>query len=440
MNMDLSVIIPTHNRNDDLALLLNSIMRQNLGGLKVEFIIAGNLHDPKLQDYIEKLGTHQFSYHSSGKIGVNIARNLGLKVSQSQNIYFLDDDVKLKNPGHLKLVYDLALSHPEIAAFGGSYLLASNASIIDKTYHAICTSWLNDDQTVHLLGGNTFYNKKILRDQLIFNEDIIFGGSETEMNLRLHTAGFKFLFFKSIDVDHHTHLSLFGLIKKSIRQGMGRYRHEGLVSKDFWKSSKTNPEMFLEESSQSKLAFMISVAYLSLYNFFFHVGYRHGIRQKNGPLSKMAVTICSFQTFFQINSDQVLFLNDTQAEPFHSKKFPALKFREIHHWLKGNFWWKISKFFFQTIPTLLFRIIPELLYHIIIIILFVRILNPLLRRIFFWFWRISHYLIWKVIPPIGMIVVCAIITFFPFNTIGLRVPYNNLSDNFDNFFKKREKE
>lgn len=416
MNMDLSVIIPTHNRNDDLVSLFDSLMKQDLADLKVEVIVVGNLHDTKLKNCIERLDNRQFSYHSAGKVGVNIARNLGLKVSQSQKVYFLDDDVLLKNPGHLKLVYDLAVSNPLIAAFGGSYLLPANVRIIDKVYHAICTSWLNDDQTVHLVGGNSFYNKEILKDHLKFNEEIVFGGSETELNLRLHASGFKFLFFKSLDVEHSTHLSLFGLITKSIRQGMGRYRHEELVSNGFWKSSKTNPKLFLEESSQSRLAYKISMAYLALYNFFFHVGYRHGIREKNGPLSKIAVIVCSFQTFFQINSDQVLFLNDTEAEPFHVKKYPTLKFREIHHWLKGNFWWRIPYFFFWRIPFFCWQV-----SH-------------------FFVWKISHYFIWKIVPLVGMIVACAIGIFFPFNTIGLRVPYNNLSDNFENLFKKKKVE
>jgi len=398
--MDLSVIIPTHNRNDQLVLLLDSLMKQDLQGLQIEVIVAGNIYDSKLKSYIDSLENSniQFSYHSSGKIGVNTARNLGLRVSQSQKIYFLDDDVLLENPTHLKLVFDLATTHSEIAAIGGSYHLPEKARIIDEVYHAICTSWQSDAESVHLVGGNTIYNKEVLKEYLKFNEDIIFGGSETEMNLRLHTLGFKFLFNKSLNIKHSTHLNLFDLSTKAIRQGMGRHRHEGLVAKSYWQSGQSDPKAFFKSTSSSALTYLIVRSYMAIYDFFFHVGYRHGLRQKDGPLSRMAIILCAFQTFFQIDADKVLFINDSKSEPFHLKNYPTLKFRELHHWLKGNIWWKIP-------------------YFII--------------------WKISNFIIWRIVPIIGIITVCAIGSFFPFNTIGLRVPYNKAFNDFENLIKNK---
>lgn len=398
--MDLSVIIPTHRRNDQLVLLMASLMKQDLAGIKVEVIVAGNIHDSILQQYIENLDKDQisFSYYSSNKIGVNIARNLGVRISQSELIYFLDDDVLLKNPGHLKLIHELAIGNPEVSAIGGSYHLPAHSKIIDEVYHAICTSWMSDPEVVHLVGGNSLYNKKLLRDHLNFNEEIIFGGSETELNLRLSAKGFKFLFFNSLNIEHSTHLSLIDLVTKALRQGMGRHRHEALVSSTYWKSGQNGPKTSLKEASHSNLAYAISMAYLAIYDFFFHVGYRHGIKQNDGPLSLMTVLICSIETFFQINSDKILFINDTKEKPFHLKNYPTLKFRELHHWLKGNIWWKIP-------------------YFII--------------------WKVSNFIIWRMVPLIGIIIVCAIGTFFPFNTIGLRVPYNKMFNNFENLLKNK---
>lgn len=253
--MNLTIVIPTHNRNHDVSNLLDSLLKQELSDLVIEVLVIGNLHDSHLEKIVQsyKHKSHFFiKYFFAGRIGVNSARNKGIEKAQSSKIYFLDDDVLIRNPTHLKTLCNFSNTNPEIAAIGGSYCLPQNVKTVDSVYHAICTSWLkegnqkNGGHRFHLVGGNTLYIKDLLQDRLHFNEKITFGGSETELNLKLHMAGDKYLFDESLNIEHSTHLNATSLIKKAIRQGMGRCFHEMVVPETFWSADNHNPVLFLK--------------------------------------------------------------------------------------------------------------------------------------------------------------------------------------------------
>lgn len=424
--MNLTIVIPTHNRNHDVSNLLDSLLKQELSGLVIEVLVVGNLHDSHLEKTVrsfDKKSDFSIKYFFTGRIGVNSARNKGIEKAQSSKIYFLDDDVLVRNPTHLKILYNLSHLNPHIAAIGGSYYLPENVKIIDSVYHAICTSWLkegnqkNESYRFHLVGGNTLYDKDLLQDRLHFNEQITFGGSETELNLKLHMAGDKYLFDESLNIEHSTQLNVTSLIKKAIRQGMGRCFHETVVPETFWSADSHNPVLFLKPIPNNRFSTFMTSFYFALYDFFFHVGYRHGKRQKNGPLFLPAVLICTLHVFFQINSDQVLYLPNSKVKSFHLKDSPALKFKEIYHWVKANIWWKIC-----------YYLSPKTIFHY---------LKHISWIISYFTMRCFNFTVWRIIPLIGTIVICSIATFFPFNTIGLRVPYNNTFNSIENFLKRR---
>ncbi len=385
--MDLSLVIPTHNRHENVLLLLDSIREQDLGATVIEVIVVSNLKDQVLE---KKLKAHKVptSLYSTGKIGVNAARNLGVQKAQSKNIYFLDDDVLLKNPKHLQHLLAVSKEHQSMAAIGGSYLLSKKAGLVDEIYHQISTAWMNKKST-YLLGGNTLYHLDSIRIPFHFNEGIIFGGSETELNLRLHNSGHEFLFLESLNIEHDTHLNAFSLSKKALRQGMGRSFHESIVPKSFWSVDTNSSQDILSRYQHSKILYYSALCHLALYEFFFHVGYRHGKKENNGPLSLNVVFTSMLETFFQVDSDKILYVPNPDATPFHQKAFPSLKFKEFHHWTKANIWWKIPNFIF-----------------------------------------------WKAVPPLVTVFVCALWTLIPFNTIGLRVPYDRAINRFERLFKK----
>lgn len=385
--MDLSLVIPTHQRHEGLFALLDSIKRQDLGTTVMEVIVVSNLEDQVLKKALHS-SYPGFLYFHTGFVGVNAARNLGFKKAKSQRVYFLDDDVLLENNKHIETLLFLSEKNPNASAIGGSYKLPVNPGIVDEIYHGICTSWIKKkDHNVYLLGGNTLYQKKNFKKDYLFNEAILFGGSETELNLRLFNDGHSFYYSDSLTVKHRTDLSAYTLLKKAIRQGMGRSLHETIVAKDFWEVDTNDAHDILENFKEKKIAYFLALCHLNLYEFFFHVGYRHGKKTNNGQLSKIVVVSCIFETFFQIDSDKILYIPNPHAKAFHLKSHPSLKFKEIHHWTKAHLWWKIP-----------------------------------------------NYIFWKVTPLLVTFVVCALWNLIPFNTVGLRVPYDRAIRKIEDFF------
>ena len=87
--MDISVIIPTHNRAHVLDRALDSVLRQSLAPAEVIVVDDGST------DGTEKLMRKRFSschYLQQENLGVSSARNQGIKVATGDWLAFLDSD------------------------------------------------------------------------------------------------------------------------------------------------------------------------------------------------------------------------------------------------------------------------------------------------------------------------------------------------------------
>lgn len=91
---DISVIIPTYNRADDLKITLNSIVK--FKNLK-EVIIVDQSKDNKTKKLVANFKNKKLKYIFSSVPAITIARNLGFKTASkdSKIIVFIDDDVTL---------------------------------------------------------------------------------------------------------------------------------------------------------------------------------------------------------------------------------------------------------------------------------------------------------------------------------------------------------
>jgi glycosyltransferase involved in cell wall biosynthesis len=93
---DVSVVIPTYNRSEDLKITLNSIIRfKDLG----EVIIVDQSKDSKTKKVVSDFKSKRLKYVYSKTPAITIARNLGVKEAskKSKIICFIDDDVTLGN-------------------------------------------------------------------------------------------------------------------------------------------------------------------------------------------------------------------------------------------------------------------------------------------------------------------------------------------------------
>lgn len=101
--MNLSVIIPTHNRLDILKKTIRALEEQNLSKKEFEVIIVndGSSDDTRnwLKAYSKKLNLIPINQSNSGQ---GIARNHGLKNAKGDIVLFLGDDMIPAHPDFLK--------------------------------------------------------------------------------------------------------------------------------------------------------------------------------------------------------------------------------------------------------------------------------------------------------------------------------------------------
>jgi glycosyltransferase involved in cell wall biosynthesis len=236
----LSLIVPTHRRANKLKTLLRSLSHQDFPRDQYEIFVVSNFIDPEARGVAElfKKDLPRLHYVELGQKGVNASRNHGLDLANGDVIYFLDDDCELVAPHHLKTVVELHADFPDATAIGGSYLLPEGSSLAAQAYHWASSRWISPPlskwkESWRLVGGNVSYKKSRLRAAGVqFDPGIIFGGSETEMHLRLEAAQHQGVLHSDIFLRHRCEIGLKDLISKGFRQGRtaGRFSSADLFS------------------------------------------------------------------------------------------------------------------------------------------------------------------------------------------------------------------
>jgi len=149
----LSLVIPTRNRCQALALTLEHLSRQTLSSQDFEvWVVDDGSQDDTLQVLHQFEGQLPLKWLQQDHRGTSVARNRAIGVAQGQHILFVDDDVMVpgqflqrhltlleKNPGCLirgpVVNVEAPLPHPLPSLwlawrhFSKNYLCTSNASI-----------------------------------------------------------------------------------------------------------------------------------------------------------------------------------------------------------------------------------------------------------------------------------------------------------------------
>lgn len=96
--MQISVIIPTCNRVQDLKKTLDSLLKQTI--FPDEVIIVDDSDDRETKNMLKKDKQSEIQYKYIRKAGEKsgaISRNIGIKNAMGDIIFFFDDDVILEN-------------------------------------------------------------------------------------------------------------------------------------------------------------------------------------------------------------------------------------------------------------------------------------------------------------------------------------------------------
>jgi glucosyl-dolichyl phosphate glucuronosyltransferase len=128
---DISIIIPTFNRQDLLGSAIRSVLDQNAGSITFELIVVDNNSSDDTSGVVRtaaKETTRSVRYFREPKQGVSHARNLGISHARAPILGFLDDDVQAA-PDWTACIKDIFDRRPRLGFVGGKVVPAMIASV-----------------------------------------------------------------------------------------------------------------------------------------------------------------------------------------------------------------------------------------------------------------------------------------------------------------------
>ncbi|HLO84439.1 MAG TPA: glycosyltransferase family 2 protein [Nostocaceae cyanobacterium] len=122
LDMQISAIICTHNRDTYLGAAIDSLLAQVFAA-NFEVVVVDNGSSDRTKEVVEQRSSDsRLKYIFEPTIGLSVARNTGAKAAQAEIITYLDDDA-VASPHWLQVLYDAYQSNPKLAIAGGKITL-----------------------------------------------------------------------------------------------------------------------------------------------------------------------------------------------------------------------------------------------------------------------------------------------------------------------------
>jgi GT2 family glycosyltransferase len=185
-----SIVIPTRDRLPYLEVALASISEQAFhAGAEVLVIDDGGL-SAKARTLVERFGA-RYEPHS-GPLGLNIARNTGVRLSSGELVAFLDDDVRVAQHW-LRALLDAAREHTDVEVFTGPIRASFEGArwrSCGREQPPITTLDLGaqDTDARYAWGANMAIRRAALERVGPFDESLSNGGDEQEWQDRFRSA------------------------------------------------------------------------------------------------------------------------------------------------------------------------------------------------------------------------------------------------------------
>jgi GT2 family glycosyltransferase len=198
-----SIVIPTRNRAHYLKVALASLASQN-PDTPHELVVVDDRSSDATPAVLEAEGVR--SIRHDRPLGLNAARNAGVRATSAPLIAFLDDDVYAP-PGWLHALAEGARRHPDAEAFGGpirARFEGQTPSSCGREKPPITTLDLGaqDVQAKMVWGANLAIRRAALDRIGPFDEAVSGHGDEEDWLLALRAAGGTIVYLAAAGVDH----------------------------------------------------------------------------------------------------------------------------------------------------------------------------------------------------------------------------------------------
>jgi glycosyltransferase involved in cell wall biosynthesis len=273
--MDITIIIPTFNRQKLLEKSLMSILAQKTT-LKYEVIIVLNGEDEETKLFLEGL-THkykQFTYQTVLQCTPSEARNYAIKKATGRYLYFIDDDAYIRDE-HLETLRKI-INGNKIAIIGGpdqTPIDANNTAqaigiaiqsrfCTGQTFkrHTLLSSRLHKADETYLTLANLIIDREFFLKHNLYFSKKFFRNEENFLILQAEMF--------TDNIFYHPDLYIY------------HYRRDNLLAglKAFYSSGYYRNTLLSELKSKQQLAFLLPllsvIAQIYLSIFFFQVAFK----------------------------------------------------------------------------------------------------------------------------------------------------------------------
>jgi GT2 family glycosyltransferase len=227
--VDVSIIIPTYNRKEELKKLLHSLTLQILPQKEIEVIVIDDgSHDSTVEFLQEEQDRGALTFSMQDHKGPGAARNAGMKMAQGRVFVFTDTDC-IPHPHWLKNLIQ-PFEDETVGAVGGPEVTDPEEPILPRCLQFVMTSPITT-------GGLRGAKKRLARYYpRTFNMAISrkayekvggfkewFHGEDVEMSYKIKEAGFKLIYCEEAKVYHHRGSTLSRFFLQLLRMGEARW-------------------------------------------------------------------------------------------------------------------------------------------------------------------------------------------------------------------------
>lgn len=221
-----SIIVPVRNGELTIETLLKSFMELDYDSNKVQVIVVDGKSSDRTREIVRE---YPVKLVNQERMGLNAARNTGIKNSDGEIIAFTDSDCVVPKDWTRKIVENF--QDIQVSCVGGSA----------KGYHDTFISQYADNSIVPLMpsfkkreelgmirlflhhpaGCNMAFRRKAFTEVGYFDETIQYGFDDVEFIERVCRAGYKMVLDPQIFVWHKHRSTLKEFLKENFRYGRG---------------------------------------------------------------------------------------------------------------------------------------------------------------------------------------------------------------------------
>ena len=200
--MKVSVIIKALNEEDNIALCIESAMR-NVADIEGEILLIDSFSTDRTLQIAAKYPVRIIQFKDSLDPSCGAAPELGYQQSSGEFIYFLDGDMVLAD-GFIKRAMAYLEDHPEVGGVGGRILDTSILTDADLQRHQRYSRLVTIKEVMCLDGGG-LYRRNAIKEVGYFSHQGLAACEETELGVRLMCKGWHLIRLPFSGVYHTGH-------------------------------------------------------------------------------------------------------------------------------------------------------------------------------------------------------------------------------------------